>query len=371
VSKQDYYELLGVQRNASDEEIKKAYRKLAHKYHPDKNPDNQQAEERFKEINEAYEILSDAQKRRQYDTFGHAGVGAGGFEGFGGFDFGRGGFGEAFSDIFEDFFGAGGGRGRGRVRPERGADLRFDLEVSLEDAVSGKETKIRIPKWEICDKCRGAGSEKPSGIKSCTACNGTGSVRFQQGFFSISRTCGQCRGEGRVITDPCSKCRGEKRIQRDKTLSIKIPAGIEDGTRLRLSNEGEPGFSGGTPGDLFVVIHVKEHPVFGREGDTLISEVPVGFVQAALGAKVEVRTLKGKAALKIPAGTQDGSLFRLKGLGVPHLRGHGTGDQIVKVRIKIPTKLTAKQRELLEEYAKMSGEPVGEEGFFEKVKHMF
>lgn len=366
--KHDYYELLGVARNAAEADIKKAYRKLAVKFHPDKNQGNKEAEERFKEINEAYEVLSDGQKRRQYDTFGHAGVGAGGFEGF---DFGRGGFGDVFGDIFEDFFGGTAGRGRARSRAERGADLRYDLEVSLEDAVFGKDTKIRIPTMESCPDCKGSGAEGPSGIQGCSACGGSGSMRFQQGFFSVTRACSQCRGEGRVITKPCKKCHGEKYIQREKTLSVKIPAGVDDGTRLRLNGEGEPGNRGGPPGDLYVVLGIKAHPVFKRQGDALVCQVPIGLAQAALGTKIEVPTLCGKASVKIPSGTQDGKVFRLKGLGVPHLRGHGMGDQLVQVRIDVPTKLTARQRELLEEYAKLAGEPVGEEGFFEKVKHMF
>jgi molecular chaperone DnaJ len=369
MAKQDYYRTLGVERSASEDEIKKAYRKLAHKYHPDKNPGNKQAEEHFKSINEAYEVLSDAQKRRQYDTFGHAGVGAGGFEGFGGFDFGRGGFGDIFGDIFEDFF--GGTRGRARVRPERGADLRYNLEITLEEVVSGKEVKVRIPRWETCPDCRGSGAKTAIGVRTCPTCNGSGSTRFQQGLFTISRTCSHCGGEGRIITDPCPRCHGEKRIHRDKTISVKIPAGVESGTRLRLSGEGEPGFNGGSPGDLYVVITVKEHPVFSREGDNLLCEVPIGFVQAALGTKIEVSTLKGKATVHIPAGTQDGKVFRLKGLGVPHLSGHGTGDQLVRVQVQIPTKLTSKQRELLEEYARLSGESVSDEGILEKVKNMF
>ena len=369
MAKGDYYEILGVSKNASDNDIKKSYRRLAVKYHPDKNPGNKEAEEHFKEINEAYEVLRDSQKRRQYNTFGHAGVGAGGFEGFGGFDFGRGGFGDVFGDIFEDFF--GGTTSRTRVRPQRGADLRYSLELSLEETIFGKETKIRIPKWETCSQCKGSGAQSPSDVQTCPACKGSGSTRFQQGFFSISRTCYQCNGEGRIITAPCSRCRGEKRIHRDKTLSIKIPGGVENGTRLRLSGEGEPGLYGGPPGDLYVVMTVKEHPVFTRQGDNLLIEIRISFVQAALGTKIDVPTIKGKATVKIPAGTQDGKVFRLKGMGIPSLKGYAAGDQLVKVRIQIPAKLTAKQRELLEEYARLSSESTREEGLFEKVKNMF
>jgi molecular chaperone DnaJ len=245
------------------------------------------------------------------------------------------------------------------------------LEISLEEAVSGKETKIRIPKWENCPDCRGKGSKNADGVKTCTACNGAGSLRTQQGFFTISRTCGTCRGEGRIITDPCPRCRGEKRIHHEKTITVKIPPGVETGTRLRLSAEGEPGRNGGHPGDLYVVLTVREHPVFTRDGDDLWCDVPIGLAQAALGTKIEVQTLKEKTTLKIPPGTQDGKVFRLKGMGVPNIRGHGTGDQLVRVRVRIPTKLTAKQKELLEEYARASGETIADEGILGKVKNMF
>ena len=369
MAKRDYYGILGISRNASENDIKTTYRKLAHKYHPDKNPNNKDAEDRFKEISEAYEVLSDSQRRQQYDTFGHAGMGGGGFEGFGGFDFGQGGFGSAFGDIFEEFF--SGGPSRTRTRQERGTDLRYDLELSLEEAAFGKETKIRIPKWEICPKCKGSGAKSSSSVRTCPSCNGYGSTRFQQGFFTVSRTCSQCNGEGRVITEPCPQCHGEKKIYHDKTLSIKIPPGMDTDTRLRMIGEGEPGSKGGPPGDLYVVIVVKDHPIFTRQGDALLMETSIGFVQAVLGTKIDVPTLKNKAVIKIPPGTQDGKVFRLKGMGVPNMRGHGTGDQLVKIRIKIPAKLTAKQRELLEEYARLTGEEVGEEGLFEKVKNMF
>jgi molecular chaperone DnaJ len=372
LSKRDYYEILGVKRDASEQELKKAYRQLALKHHPDRNPGSKPSEEKFKELNEAYEVLSDAQKRHRYDTFGHAGVGAGA-GGTGGFDFNRGGFGDVFGSIFEDFFGgSSGGGGRGRVRPERGADLRYNFQVEFEEAVFGKEAKIRIPKWEACAECRGTGSKSSEGIRTCPTCNGAGSVRFQQGFFTISRTCSHCNGEGRIISDPCPKCHGKKQVHREKTLTIKIPAGVETGTRLRLNGEGEPGSSGGPPGDLYVVLTVKDHPVFTRDGDDLLCDVPISIGQAALGAKIEVATLKAKAQLKIPAGTQSGRTFRLKGLGVANLKGHRIGDFLVRVHVVIPTKLTARQRELLEEFSRLSGESVtSEEGLFEKVKNIF
>jgi len=367
LAKRDYYEILGVKRDASEQELKKAYRQMALKYHPDRNPGSKPAEEKFKEINEAYEVLSDSQKRHRYDTFGHAGAGT---EGMGGFDFGRGGFGDIFGDIFEDFF--GGATGRTRARPERGADLRYNLQIDFEEAVFGKEAKIRIPKWETCSECRGTGAKSSGGIRTCPTCNGAGSIRFQQGFFTISRSCGHCNGDGRIISDPCPKCHGRKQIHHDKTLAVKIPAGVETGTRLRLSGEGEPGSNGGPPGDLYVVLTVKDHPVFTREADDLLCEVSISIGQAALGARIEVPTLKGKTHLKIPAGTQSGRVFRLKGLGVANINGHGIGDERVTVHVTIPTKLTARQRELLEEFSKVSGDPVAaEEGLLEKVKNIF
>ncbi len=372
-TKKDYYEVLGINRSATDDDIKKAFRKMALKYHPDKNHGNKQAEERFKEINEAYAVLSDAEKRRAYDMFGHAGV-RGGAEGFGrggGFDFDfGGGFSDVFSDIFEDFFGSS---TRARRRPARGADLRYDLEIAFEDAVFGKEIKVRIPRWEACADCRGTGAKDGSSLKTCSACNGSGQLRYQQGFFSINRSCSTCSGEGRIITERCTKCRGAKQIQREKTLAIKIPPGVQDGSRLRLSGEGEPGGPGGHPGDLYVVISVKEHPIFIRQGNDLACETPVSFTKLALGATIQVPTLKGNSELKIPAGTQSGKVFRLKGLGVPDVRGYGTGDLLVRVNVAIPTKLSARQKELLEEFASLGEEsPKGkEEGFFTKVKNLF
>ena len=366
--RRDYYEILGVRREASEQDLKKAYRRLALKYHPDKNPGDRKSEEKFKELNEAYEALSDSQKRQRYDTYGHAGVSG---EGSSGFASRQGGFGDVFGDIFEDFF--GGTSGRGRVRPERGADLQYSLRISLEDAVFGKNANIKIPKLENCSTCGGTGAKSAGGIRTCSTCHGTGSLRFQQGFFSINRTCSHCQGEGRVILEPCSKCRGRKKVQRDKTLSVKIPAGVETGNRLRLSGEGEPGSNNGPPGDLYVVLNVSDHPIFTRDGDDLRCDLTITFTQAALGAKVGVDTLtKGKVQLKIPPGTQNGRVFRLKGIGAPNLRGHRIGDQLVEIHVRVPTKLTPRQRELLEEFSKLGGETVSnEEGFFEKVKNIF
>lgn len=372
VAKRDYYVTLGVDRNASDDEIKKAFRKLARQHHPDLQVGDQQkksAEEKFKEINEAYEVLSDQEKRRRYDMFGHAGAqpGAGGFEGF---DFGRGGFGDVFNDIFEDFFGGG---GRGRERAERGSDLQYNLELSFEEAVYGKEANLKIPRWELCQDCKGMGARSAAALKICPSCKGAGQLRFQQGFFSVSRPCNQCEGSGRIITEPCGTCRGRKRVYRERMLSVNIPAGIESGMRLRLANEGEHGLNGGPPGDLYVTIGVKPHPVFIRKGNDIVCDVPISFVTAALGGKVEVPTLKGATVIKIPPGTQHDKALRLRGLGVPSLKGHQTGDQILKVKVQIPTKLTAKQKELLTEFAKESGMTMDTDGdgFFDKMKTFF
>ena len=365
MAKRDYYETLGVGRNAADDEIKKAYRKLAHQHHPDKNAGDKAAEEKFKEISEAYEILKDPEKRRAYDTYGHAAAGGGGF------DFAQGGFGDIFGDIFEDFFGTSGGRG-GR-RAARGADLRYNLEISFEESVFGKETKIKIPRWESCHMCGGTGAKSSAAIKVCPTCQGKGQIRFQQGFFTVSRTCTDCRGEGRVVSELCPKCHGDKKIQKERSLQIKIPPGVETGSRLRLSGEGEPGPRGGPSGDLYVFISVKEHPLFTREGDHIVMEYGITFTQAALGAKIGIPTLKEPVAINIPPGTQNGKMFRFKGYGVPNVRGYGVGDQIVRIRVDIPVRLTPRQRELLEEYARISGEDVSDEskGFMDKVKNLF
>ncbi len=373
VTKRDYYEVLGVERDASDEQLKKAYRKLARQHHPDLQSGETQkksSEEKFKEVNEAYEVLSDQDKRRKYDTFGHAGGPQGFGGGFEGFDFGRGGFGDVFNDIFEDFFG---GAGRGRSRSERGTDLQYNLELSFEDAVFGKEAKLKIPRWEACQDCRGTGARSSTAIKTCPTCKGAGQLRFQQGFFSVSRPCNHCEGSGQIITEPCGTCRGRKRIHRERTLAVNIPAGVESGMRLRLANEGEYGMNGGPPGDLYVALSVKPHHIFKRHGSDIICDIPVNLVTATLGGKVEVPTLKGTTVIKIPAGTQQDKALRLRGLGVPSLKGEPLGDQIVKVKIHIPTKLTSRQRELLMEFGKESGLPMDKDGdgFFDRMKTLF
>ena len=370
VSKRDFYETLGVDKTASDEDLKKAYRKLARQHHPDlQNGEQQkkQAEEKFKEINEAYEHLSDAEKRKRYDMFGHAGTqGGAGFEGF---DFGRGGFGDVFNDIFEDFFGGQ----RGGTRAERGNDLQYNLEITFEESVYGKEAKLKIPRWESCTDCQGTGAKSASAMKTCPSCKGAGQIRLQQGFFSVSRPCGQCDGSGRIITDPCPACQGRQRVYRERTIAVHIPAGIETGMRLRLSSEGEHGVNGGPPGDLYVAIAVKPHPVFQRKGNDIICDVPISFVTAVLGGKIEVPTLKGPTVMKVPPGTQPDKVLRLKGLGIPSLKHHTTGDQLFTIKVHIPTKLTAKQRELLTEFAKESGMSMEADGdgFFDKMKTFF
>jgi molecular chaperone DnaJ len=360
----DYYELLGVHRNASDAELKRAYRKLAHEYHPDKNPGDKAAEEKFKEINEAYEVLSDAQKRAYYDQYGAAP----GAQGPGGFGAGMG-MGDIFGDIFGEFFGTS----RGGARPSAGEDLRYNLKISFNDAAFGTATKIRVPRWERCPDCDGLGAASKDKIATCSNCNGAGQIRMQQGFFSISRTCSRCGGEGKVITDPCKTCRGRKRVERERTLSVKIPGGVETGTTIRLSGEGELGMYGGPPGDLYVYLTVEEHPLFSREGQDVICAVPVRFVQAALGDELEVPTLTGTVKLKIPAGTQPGQVFRLKGKGFPYLRGGGIGDQVCRIMVEVPSKLTSRQKELLQEFDRLNGEHSAPltAGFFDKVKELF
>lgn len=370
-SKRDYYEVLGVERTASDDELKKAYRKLARQHHPDLQTGDHQkktSEEKFKEVNEAYEVLSDQERRKRYDMFGHADAqqGPGGPNGF---DFGQGGFGDVFNDIFEDFFGAP----RGRSRAERGNDLQYNLEVSFEESIYGKEAKLKIPRWEVCQDCKGTGARSPGAVKICPSCKGAGQLRFQQGFFSVSRPCGQCNGAGQIITEPCVACQGRQRVYRERTLSVQIPAGIETGMRLRLSNEGEHGINAGPPGDLYVAVTVKPHRIFSRKGNDIACDVPISFVTATLGGKVEVPTLKGPTIIKIPPGTQHDKILRLKGLGVPSLKGHQTGDHIFNIKVEIPTKLTPRQKEILSEFAKESGmtaETDGD-GFFDKMKTFF
>ena len=347
--KRDYYEILGVHRGASEQEIKSAYRKLALQYHPDRNPNNPDAEEKFKECSEAYAILADVEKRGLYDRFGHAGVGgaAGSGAGFDPTVF------QDFSDIFGEFFGFGdlfgGGRGGRRTRAQRGADLREDLTIDFEEAVFGAEKKITYRRHEICDVCKGSGSASNKAPAGCRTCGGRGQVRYQQGFFSIARTCPNCQGAGTVISDPCAKCRGEGRIVQSKTVEAKIPAGVEDETRIRFTGLGEAGTNGGPTGDLYLVLHVKEHPFFERQGNDLHCVVPISFTQAALGAEIKVPTLEGENVLKVPDGTQSGQVLRIKNKGVPVLNGHGKGDLFVEMRVQTPTKLNKRQRELLEE----------------------
>ncbi len=353
MAKRDYYEILGVNRDASDEEIKKAYRRLAMKHHPDRNPDNPKSEELFKEAKEAYEILSDAKKRQAFDQFGHAGVdpsmGGGGGNGAG---FGN--FSDAFSDIFGDIFGNRAGGGGGRSNVYRGADLRYNLEVTLEEAARGTETRIRIPTMAECDSCHGSGAKKGTEPKTCPTCGGHGQVRMQQGFFSIQQTCPKCHGTGRFVADPCPTCHGGGRVKQHKTLSVKIPAGIDEGDRIRLSGEGEPGVNGGPPGDLYVQIHLKPHTVFQRDHDDLHCEMPVSFTTAALGGEIEIPTLDGVARLKVPAETQTGKVFRLRGKGIKGVRSISQGDLLCHVVVETPVSLTDRQKELLREFEEIS-----------------
>ena len=372
MSKRDYYEVLGVAKNASDEDIKKAYRKLAMKFHPDRNPDDKGAEEKFKEAKLAYEILSDADKRSAYDQFGHAGVdqqaGMGG--GFGG---GGSGFADAFSDIFGDIFGGGGGGNR-RDRVYRGADLRYNLEIGLEEAARGTETKIRIPTLEECGTCHGSGAKPGSQPTTCTTCGGHGQVRIQQGFFSVQQTCPRCGGTGKMVTDPCPTCHGEGRVKKHKTLSVKIPAGVDSGDRIRLAGEGEAGVNGGPAGDLYVVINLKEHPVFKRDGDDLHCEMPISFASAALGGEVEIPTLDGHAKVKIPPETQTGKVFRLRGKGIKGVRSAAPGDLLCHMLVETPVNLSERQRELLREFESLApgrNNNPRAQSFMDKVKAFF
>jgi molecular chaperone DnaJ len=345
MSKRDYYEVLGVARNASEDELKKAYRKMAMKYHPDRNPNNKDAEERFKEINEANEVLSDPQKRAAYDQFGHEGVnpsmGGGGFGGGQGFD---------FSEVFETLFGGGAARSNGGRRAYRGADLRYDLSLSLEEAVAGTEVKIRIPTQVTCSVCDGTGAKSGTSVKTCPRCGGAGQVRMTQGFFSVQQTCSTCHGQGKIIPTPCSNCHGTGRVQEHKTLSVKVPPGVDTGDRIRLSNEGEAGVQGGPPGDLYVQINVKSHPIFVREENNLACEVPISITTAALGGDLEVPTLEGSVMLKIPPETQTGKIFRVRGKGVKPVRGGPPGDLLCQVVVETPVNLTTRQKELLQAF---------------------
>ena len=349
MSKRDYYEVLGVAKNASDAELKKAYRRAAQKHHPDRNPDDAGAEEKFKEAKEAYEVLCDAQKRAAYDQFGHAGVdpsmGGGGGGGFGG---GGASFSDVFGDVFGDIFGGGRGGGGGQ-RVYRGADLRYNLELTLEEAVRGTTVKIRVPTFTSCKTCGGSGAKKATSPSTCTTCGGHGQVRMQQGFFSVQQTCPRCNGTGTIISDPCGDCHGQGRIKEQKTLSVKVPAGVDTGDRIRLANEGEAGENGGPPGDLYVQIQVKPHPIFKRDDADLYCEVPISYATAALGGELEVPTLDGRVKLKVPEGTQTGKLFRMRGKGVKPVRDNAVGDLLCRVVVETPVKLSAKQKELLRE----------------------
>jgi molecular chaperone DnaJ len=346
MSKRDYYEVLGVEKNASEAELKKAFKRMAMKYHPDRNPDDTDAEAKFKEAKEAYEVLGDAQKRAAYDQFGHAGVegGMGGGPGAGGASFS-----DIFGDVFGDIFGGGGGRG-GAQRARRGADLRYNLELSLEEAVRGTTVKIRVPTSVLCSTCNGSGAKKGSSPETCSTCHGAGQVRMQQGFFSLQQTCPHCQGTGQIIKDPCGTCHGHGRVQEHKTLSVKVPAGVDNGDRIRLSGEGEAGERGAPPGDLYVQIAVKEHPLFMREENNLYCEVPISFVTAALGGELEVPTLDGRVKLKIPSETQSGKLFKLRGKGVKSVRGGPVGDLLCRVLIETPVNLSSKQKDLLKQF---------------------
>src|SRR5574343_55566 len=353
MSKRDFYEILGVNRDASDDEIKKAYRKLAMKYHPDRNPDNPSAEEKFKEAKEAYEILSDGQKRAAYDQFGHAGV-----------------------DPQAGMGGGGCGGGGGRSNIYRGADLRYNLEISLEQAAHGTETKIRIPTMEVCEPCKGSGAKPGTQPKTCPTCNGSGQVRLQQGFFSIQQTCHKCHGTGRFIADPCKSCDGAGRIMQHKTLAVKIPAGVDEGDRIRLSGEGEHGVNGGPPGDLYVQIHLKPHTVFTRDHNDLHCEMPISFTTAALGGEIEIPTLDGAAGIKIPAETQSGRIFRLRGKGIKGVRSSAHGDLMCHVAVETPVNLTERQKELLRELEDSSKDNSAKhnprsKSWMDKVKEFF
>ena len=373
MSKQDYYELLGVSKDADENTLKKAFRKAAMKYHPDKNPGDAEAEKKFKEMGEAYDVLKDPEKRAAYDRYGHAafenGMGGGGHGGHGGAGF-------DFSDVFEEFFGdfmGGGGRRQrgGRGGPARGNDMRFNMEISLEDAFNGKTDKITVPTSVACDPCGGSGAEPGSSPEVCGTCGGHGKVRANQGFFMVERSCPTCQGTGRVIKNPCKVCRGAGRVNKEKTLQVKIPKGVEEGTRIRLAGEGEAGQRGAPAGDLYIFLSIKPHPIFKRDGDLLFCQVPIPMSTATLGGQIEVPTIEGKRArIKIPEGTQSGRQFRLRGKGMPELNGGYVGDMIIETSVETPVNLTKRQRELMEEFAAEGGDNVSprSEGFFSKVK---
>jgi molecular chaperone DnaJ len=374
----DFYKVLGVERNVSADDLKKAYRKLAMKYHPDQNKDDPAAEAKFKEINEAYDVLKDPQKRAAYDRFGttaFTGGTGGGAGGFNASDFA--GFGSAFSDIFEDMFGGAGG-GRGQGGPGRGADMQYTLEISLEDAFKGKEATIKVPTTETCDKCNGSGAEPGTGTETCETCNGQGRMRMQQGFFTIERTCPTCGGAGTIIRNPCKKCSGHGRVRKEKTLKVKIPPGIDNGRRIRLAGEGEAGMRGGTAGDLYVLIAVKAHKFFRRDGANLHCRVPIPMTKAALGGEIEIPTIDGgRTKVKIPNGTQSGQQLRVRSKGMPVLRSEATGDLYIEIHVETPVNLSGKQKELLKQLDATMGGKAGVDnspessGFVKKVKELW
>jgi molecular chaperone DnaJ len=370
--KRDYYEVLGVSRDASDDELKRAYRQLALRHHPDRNPDHPEAEERFKEASEAYAVLSDSEKRRAYDRFGFAGLGAeggapGGFPDFGDL----GGFSDVFGDLFGDLFGMGRGT-RTRGRGQRGADLRYNLEIGLPDVLAGLDTKLKIPKMRVCKACNGSGAQPGTRPERCVQCHGTGQVILQQGFFRISRSCDMCGGQGEMVRNRCGECRGAGRVEGQQSISVRVPPGVEDGMRLRVAGEGEAGISGGPPGDLYVVISMAPHPLFQRDGQQIHCEVPIPFATAVLGGEVEAPTLEGCVSLRIPEGTQSGKVFRLRGKGLPSVHAGGRGDQLVSIFVEVPTRLSPRARQLLEEFAEECGADVSpvSKGFMEKLRDL-
>lgn len=370
-AKRDYYEILGITRTASEQEIKSSYRKLAMQYHPDRNPGNPQAEDKFKEASEAYSVLIDSEKRSRYDQFGHAGLGNGGFGGFDPSAFTD--FSDIFGDLFGDFFGVNVNRGRGRSHAQKGADTRADLTLAFEEAAFGKKTEVRVRRYETCEQCNGSGAAPGKGPVTCSTCGGHGQVRYQQSFFSVARTCPSCGGMGRVIADPCTRCKGEGRQARERVVEVTVPPGVEDGTRMRYQQEGDAGANGGPAGDLYVLLHVKPHPFFEREGKDLACSVPVSISQAALGAEITIPLLDGEYKLKIPEGTQSGTVLRVRGKGLASIRGAGKGDLHVQIRVQTPTKLSKRQRELLAELAGTGGveNQPDPRSLFAKVKEIF
>ncbi|OAT48475.1 DnaJ family chaperone protein [Proteus hauseri ATCC 700826] len=374
MAKRDFYEVLGVAKSADEKEIKRAYKRLAMKYHPDRNQGDKESETKFKEIKEAYEILSDAQKRAAYDQYGHAAFEQGGFGGQGGGGFGGGAdFGDIFGDVFGDIFGGG----RRQQRAARGSDLQYNMELTLEEAVRGVSKEIRIPTLEICDKCHGSGAKEGTSAETCSTCHGAGQVHLRQGFFTVQQACPTCHGRGKIIKEPCSKCHGDGRVERYKTLSVKIPAGVDTGDRIRLSGEGEAGEHGAPSGDLYVQVHVRQHNIFERDGNDLYCEVPINFAIAALGGEIEVPTLDGRVKLKIPAETQTGKMFRMKGKGVKSVRSNAIGDLMCRVVVETPVKLNEKQKELIQQLGESFGGKSGEKNtprsksFLDGVKKFF